>query len=315
LKVLVTGGSGFIGSHLVGRLLAEGFRVLAPHRDAEVPWRLAEHAADRHLRLFEATDLSELGGLAELIRGEKPDVVVHAAAYGVQQQQFTDPCEAVRSNVLGTTVLAEACGRARTGLVVYLGTALEYQAQPGPITEEVPLRPAGLYGATKAAAWTMADFYARVHGLPLVTLRAFSSFGPRENSTKLIPYLIDCALNDRPLRLQTPEHVRDYVYVADVAEAVAWAVRGRLRAGHVYNVATGRGHTVRETAELVYRLLKVPFPRSTAAATPGRGPDSLVGDPGKLRRLGWEPRYTFEQGLAEAVGWYAENWATVEALS
>jgi nucleoside-diphosphate-sugar epimerase len=315
MNVLVTGGSGFIGSHLVGRLLSEGIGVLVPHREEEVPWRLGEYVLHEGLTRFPGADLADSGGIREIIGDLKPDAVVHAAAYGVQQQKFTDPIEAVRTNVEGTTVLAEGCCQARTGLMVLIGTAVEYQKQMGPISEQGAIKPETFYGVTKAAGWMMADYYRRTQGLPLITLRVFPSYGAKETITKLIPYILDCALNGRPLQLRCPDHQLDYIYVADVVEAVVWALKGKLERGQDYNVCTGKGHPVRHIAEQIYRMVDVVFPSTRLEPLAVKPTETLIGDPGKLKGLGWAPGHSLKSGLQETVRWYVEHRAEVEALS
>jgi UDP-glucose 4-epimerase len=322
-RVLITGASGFIGSHIVDRLLDLGYEVIAVHRRAaeKIPLRLRD-ASRRGATLVPEVDLRDCAAIRRALCAARPDAVIHAAAAGVQQQLQHDPVAVAEANVCAATALIEACSAVSLRQFVWLGTAYEYAPDEIPITELRPLRPPTLYGAVKAAAWQIADYYHRAIGLPLVTLRVFPCYGQRESASKLIPFIIGRVLRSQPLDLLTPDYQRDFLHVSDLTDAVALALSGAIAPGEVYNVASSQSLAVRDVAAAVCRIVGVPL---VMRQTPGDrlphlnrvlgNPPTLVGDASRLRALGWQPRIPLDIGLTKTIEWYrnhVDDWEAGE---
>jgi len=296
--VLVTGASGFLGRRVVRALVRQGF-------DAVSVFRTTGFDEDRrHFRL----DLRDTAALQKLFRQFRFSAVIHLAASGVsaEAENFEDM---VAINTLASAALARTALASGIERFLYVGSGFEYRPQAHAMDESTPLGAPNLYGASKAAGWMLLDTLHRVEGLPLVTVRPFSIYGPGENPAKLVPYTILQALHREPIRLTLGSQVRDYVFVEDVVEALRLALGAPSAVGQVYNIGAGPhdARSVRQLLEEILSLMGAPrrlcwFDRSSRGR---RDPPYLVSDPTKAHvELGWRPRVTLEDGLARTIAWY-----------
>jgi nucleoside-diphosphate-sugar epimerase len=315
MKILVTGGTGFIGSCVV--------RQLAEHPDVETivltrgrhePWRLRDGGAfsgPRKPRVDQAdfTDPSQ----CERVLGEiQPEVVIHLAmAYHTLGS--TGGADITEVNYHGTLGLLQAFQRVGGSRFVAAGTCFEYGHQEAPlISEAAPCQPVYDYAQAKARATAAILDRAGSDVQEAIVLRVFAPYGPREDSQRIVPLLIRAALRRERLQLSPGEQVRDYVYVEDVAAAfVTAALHPRLPAARaVYNVCTGVGHSLRQLAEAVGAALGRPLDLAWGAV-PYRPNEMmrLVGDNGRIRdELGWQPQVDLSQGLRYCAGWWDRAW-------
>ena len=249
-SVLVTGASGFLGSHLVRRLVRQGFDVVSVFRKAGF------QEDKRHFRL----DLRDTREVQKIFREFRFASVIHLAASGVsaEAENFED---LVAVNTLATASLARIALSNNVQRFLYVGSAFEYRPQAHSMNEMTPLGPPNLYGASKAAGWMLLDTLYRLEGLPLVTLRPFSTYGPGENPSKLIPYVILQASRGEPIRLTLGSQVRDYVFVDDVLEALRLGLTGPTAVGQVYNIGTGpqEAKSVRQLVEEILTTMGAPL--------------------------------------------------------
>jgi nucleoside-diphosphate-sugar epimerase len=221
--VLVTGASGFVGSHLVRALVRQGYDVVS------VFHRSGIEEDKRHFRI----DLRDSAALEKLFRQFHFSAVIHLAAAGVSAE--TEPFETLAAvNIEATAALGRLAIAYNADRFVQVGTAFEYRPQALPMDESAPLEAPNLYGASKAAGWMLLDALHRLEGLPLVTLRPFSIYGPGECPAKLVPYTILRALAGEPIRLTLGSQVRDYVFVEDLVEAVRLGLTAPRAVGRVY---------------------------------------------------------------------------------
>jgi nucleoside-diphosphate-sugar epimerase len=166
-----------------------------------------------------------------------------------------------------------------------------------------------LYGAAKAAGWLLLDTMHRLDGLPLITFRPFSIYGPGENPARLVPYVILQGLRREPIRLTLGSQVRDYVFIEDVVEAVRLGLTAPAALGKIYNIGTGpqEARSVRQLAEAIVTITGAPmrlcwFDRGDAGR---RNPPYLVSDPTRAHiELGWRPQVRLEEGLERTCAWY-----------
>lgn len=302
--VLVTGASGFIGSHLVRRLVDEGFGLVGTYRNPDELYRLKPVADRIHLVRLDLRDAEAVG---RVLLERQVQWVVHCAAYGVRAEQGIGP-RVVEENVAMATTLGVIALEHQVSRFVYVGSGFEYAPRCFPITEDVALEPVNLYGAAKAASWSVLDYLCRVEGLPLVTVRPFSVYGPGEDLRKFVPYVISSAIRREPAVLTTGDQVRDYVFVEDLVDAIARAL-ARGAPGRTYNLGGGPQYAarVRDVAELVMQLCDVPreLLRYGAANRNRTESPMLVADPTRAHvELGWRPRVTLEEGLRRTIEWY-----------
>jgi dolichol-phosphate mannosyltransferase len=301
MRALVTGGSGFVGANLVRRLLADGHEVHVLLRPGHAPWRLEEVRTDLRVHAVEVAD----PGVADVVAGVRPEWIFHLAAYGAYSSQ-TDVGAIVRTNVVGTVNLVEACMRAGFAAFVHTGSSSEYGFKDHAPAETEWLDPNSHYAVTKASATMFCRYTARSRKAALTTLRLYSAYGPWEEPTRLMPTLVLRGLAGTLPPLVNPDIARDYVHVDDVVEACVLAARGAQAGdGAIYNLGTGVQTTLREIVAIARGVLGV-----TAEPVWGTMPDRSwdtsvwVADARAIREvLGWAPRHDVEGGFREFVAW------------
>lgn len=312
MRLLVTGGCGFIGSNFIRFVLAERPDVRVVNLDALTyaahPGNLEGVDRDPRYRFVHGSIVDE--DRVDRLMGEGVDAVVHFAAESHVDRSLYGPVEFVRTNVQGTLTLLEAARRHGVGRFVQVSTDEVYGSLPaqGRFTEETPLHPNNPYAATKAAADLMAGAYAHTFGLPVVVTRSSNNYGPRQHPEKLIPLCIANAMEDRELPVYGDGlQVRDWLYVEDHCRGILAALE-RGRPGEVYNFGGGDERTNLEVVRAILR--RVGKPDSLIRLVQDRpGHDRRYAiDFSKARReLGWSPQVPFEEGLARTVAWYREN--------
>jgi len=312
-RVLVTGGAGFIPSNVIRHLLDEtGHEVVS--LDALTYAGNLENLADvlAHPRLsFVHGDIRDRELVRELVAGV--DVIVNAAAEShVEKSIEHGASEFVRTNVEGTQILLDAIRDTPVERFVLISSSEVYgTAESVPMHEEHPLNPRSPYAGTKAGSDRLAYSYFVTYGLPIVIVRPFNNYGPRQHPEKVVPRFITQALSDEPLTIHGDGHAsRDWLYVFDDAEAIEAVIDAPLEdvAGEVLNVATGVDVSVSEVADLVLGLLRKP-PELKQHVDERLGQvDRHIGSTEKAERvLGWRARTAFEDGLERTVAWYRDN--------
>lgn len=300
MRILVTGGAGFIGSHSVAALLAAGHTVV-------VLDNLSTGAADNlppaaDLRV---ADLADAAALAGAVAG--CDAVLHLAALVSVPQSLQEPLATFAVNTTGTAAVLEAARRAGVGRVVLASTCAVYGELPGVKDEEAPLRPQVPYSASKLMAEELAACYTRAYGLHTVSLRYFNVYGPRQRADSpysgvLARWCAAVRVGEACRVFGDGEQTRDFVSVHDVAQANLLALGAPgAAAGGVYNVATGAATSLNT---ILATLRELAGPQVRWEHAPPRPGDLLhsQGDSGRLRALGWRPAVDLRAGLAELLG-------------
>ena len=312
IKVLVTGGAGFIGSNFVRYILRE-------HPDWEV------------INLDKLTYAGNLENLKDiqsnprynLVKGDITDrklvgklleqgfnVVVNFAAESHVDRSILDSSPFIETNIQGTQILLEGTKQYKVKLFVQVSTDEVYGSVgvAGRFTEESPLLPNNPYAASKAAAECLCRAYYRTYSLPVIITRCSNNYGPFQFPEKLIPLTITNALEDKPVPVYGDGlNVRDWIHVEDHCRALNLIIE-KGKPGEIYNIG---GNNEKTNLELVHRVLDIlKKPHSLIAFTTDRlGHDYRYAlDIAKIKReLGWEPRMLFEEGLKRTVQWYGEN--------
>ena len=313
---LVTGGAGFIGSHVADRLLAEGFEVhilddLSAGRRENVPSAATFHQLDINT-----------ASAADVVADVAFDVIIHTAAQMDVRKSVADPVFDAVSNVTGTLNLLEAIRRSgRRPRFVYTSTggALYGDFETPPHAETIAKDPASPYGVSKLAVEYYLAYYGRAHGLDYASLRFGNVYGPRQDpysGAGVIGIFCNCILERKPLTvfgdgLQT----RDYTFVSDIVDA-GWlaATRdlppvGRLDA-RAFNVGTTVGTSMLDVAALLQRAAGTELPIRFEGQRVGEQQESFVAIDKARRVLGWEPRVALADGLAVTYEWFASNRLT-----
>jgi dTDP-glucose 4,6-dehydratase len=306
VRVLVTGGAGFIGSHLVDALLERPdveVTILDALTYAGTETNLRDHDADPRFRFVQG-DVADAGAVDSLVHSA--DRVVHAAAETHVDRSIADASAFVRTNVEGTRTVLEAC-RAAGRPLLHVSTDEVYgSTAEGSFAEDSPLRPNSPYAATKAAADLLVRAYGMTYGVPVTIVRGTNAFGPRQHREKAIPTFVLAALEGRPLPVYGDgSNRRLWVHVRDFARGVLTAF-DRGDPATIYNI--GGGHEVAniDLAGEICRLAGAP--ESLITSVPDRpGHDFRYAlEWSRLAALGFRPEIEFEQGLAQTVAWYRE---------
>lgn len=303
-RVLVTGGSGFLGSHLVRRLEKARIPYTAVLHDRPAPEPGAD--GDHWVRL----DLSNAAAVESLVSAARPEIVFHLAGIRGAERTLEFAERAIRGNFLVSQHLLSALGRsARPQRIVLIGTSEEYGRQETiPYTEDLPARPVSPYSASKAAVTQFALLYHQLFGMPVVLLRPFVVYGPGQAPGMLIPSLMEAFVRGEPFAMTEGEQTRDFVYVDDVVDAMVAAAVADGAAGEIFNVCSGEEHPIREVAEEAARVAGAADDALRIGALPYRQNEvwRLVGSNDKACRvLGWSPRVRLEDGLRRT--WNAYN--------
>jgi dTDP-glucose 4,6-dehydratase len=312
MKILVTGGAGFIGSNFV-------LHMLASERDCEIVNldaltyagnldNLTDISHDAHYH-FVRGDVASRADVAAVLT-EGIDAVVHFAAESHVDRSLLGPDVFVRTNVLGTQVLLERAREVKLKRFVMVSTDEVYGSlgAQGSFTEHSPLAPNSPYSASKAAADLLCRAYHHTFGLPVIVTRCSNNYGPFQFPEKLIPLMISNALEDKPLPVYGDgRQVRDWLYVRDHCAALQKVLHGGTP-GLTYNIG---GNSERENVQVVALLLQIlakPASLITHVADrPGHDRRYAI-DASKIRHeLGWQPSVSFEEGLQRTVRWYLDN--------
>jgi dTDP-glucose 4,6-dehydratase len=313
---LVLGSNSFTGAHFVEVLLEGGHEVLAASRSSEpspvfLPYRWAESPSPRTGRLeVHRLDLNDdLGAILALVQEKRPEFVVNFAAQSMVAQSWDRPEDWFRTNTLATVALHEGLRRcAFLRRYVHVSTPEVYGSCSGLVREDAPFNPSTPYAVSRAAAdMSLRTFHAR-WGFPVVTTRAANVFGPGQQLYRIVPRAILSALAKRRLKLEGGgRSVRSFIHARDVAEGtLLLALEGR--AGEAYHLSTDRHLTIRQVVEEVCRQTGASFDEVVEVVDDRPGKDqAYLLDSAKARALGWQPRRSFEEGVAETIRWMRAN--------
>lgn len=304
-QVLVTGAGGFIGSHLVERLLSDGAQVRAfVHYNGRSAWGYLDGLAHPALEFFPG-DIADPMAVARAVTG--CDTVFHLAALIAIPYSYVAPYSYVQANVVGTLNVLEAARAAGVRRVVHTSTSETYgTARYVPIDEAHPLQGQSPYAASKIGADKLAESYHLSFGLPVATLRPFNTYGPRQSARAVIPTVISQLLAGRKtLHLGSLTPVRDFNFVDDtVAGFVALAGADGVE-GEVVNVGSGLGVTIGETVSMIQELLGTSadvITESERVRPEASEVMRLICCSDKARRLmGWQPRTDLRRGLQRTI--------------
>ena len=325
MKILVTGGAGFIGSAVVRLAVARGHGVV--NLDAltyAADLRNVAGAAESPLYAFEKADIRDRAALDRIFAAHAPDAVMHLAAESHVDRSIDAPGTFIETNVMGTFQMLEAAraywvgqGRPEGFRFHHISTDEVFGSlgAEGQFTEETPYDPRSPYSASKAGSDHLVRAWGETYGLPVVLTNCSNNYGPYHFPEKLIPVVILNALHGRPIPVYgAGENVRDWLFVEDHADALL-TVLERGAVGESYNIG---GENERRNIDLVRTICSLlderrpdaaPHDRLIEFVTDRPGHDARYAiDPSRIRtELGWRPSLTVEEGLAKTVDWYVDN--------
>lgn len=312
-KVLVTGAGGFIGSHLTEALLQAGAQVTAlVHYNARNSWGNLELLPEELLKKLTVVsgNIEDSGFVNRVVRGQQ--IVFHLAALIAIPYSYHAPLSYVRTNVEGTLNVLEAAREFEVERIVHTSTSETYgTAIYAPIDEKHPLQGQSPYSASKIGADKIAESFYLSFNTPVVTLRPFNTFGPRQSARAVIPTIISQLLTRDSVKLGSLDPVRDLNYVGDTVRGFLLAASAPQAPGEVINVGSGRGVTIGELFEIIQSIMGVHKPvvlDDQRIRPPKSEVFRLICDPSKAQTiLGWQPSFTLEEGLRRTAEFIAAH--------
>ncbi len=314
MKLLVTGGAGFIGSEFVRQAVNKGYQVAVVDKltyagDLE---RLKE-VEDKII--FYKADITNREFIEHIFKVEKPDMVVHWAAESHVDRSILDASPFIETNVKGTQVLLDVAKESNIKQFINIATDEVYGelGEEGQFYEDTPLIPNSPYSVSKASADMLGRAYYKTYGLPVITVRPSNNYGWWQYPEKLIPVVILKALNDEPIPVYgTGQNVREWLFVSDCAEAV-FEIMEKGKEGEIYNVGSGEERRNIEVVKAILSILNKPEDLITFVKDrPGHDFRYSLNTDKIEREIGWKAKVKFEEGIEKTVKWYLDNMDWVE---
>lgn len=305
-RVVVTGGTGFVGANLVRYLLDAGHELHLIVRPQHATWRLESIRERVHIHVLDLLDPAEL---ERFFRGLSPHWIFHLAVYGAYSSQ-RDLGQMIATNITATANLLHASLNVGFESFVNTGSSSEYGIKQHAANEFESLDPNSYYACTKAAATHLCRHLARERDADITTLRLYSAYGPYEEPTRLIPTLALAALRGQLPPLVSPQTARDFVYVEDVCRAYLLAAsRPQAERGAIYNVGSGVQTTLEEAVRQVREICQIDtLPQWGSMPNRQWDAQTWVADATKIEReLGWQPECDFAEGFRRTMAWFVAH--------
>jgi CDP-glucose 4,6-dehydratase len=308
-SILVTGGTGFVGSHLAYALVAEGARVVVPYRSINPRSYFFSEGLDKRVILVSA-DVKDRNRMADLVTKYEIEDIFHLAAQSIVDTAYFNPLETIETNVLGTANILDAAFNSGTVKRIILASSDKaYGKSRGTYTEESPLLGDHPYESSKAAADVITRAYVTTYRAPVATVRFGNIYGPGDlNASRIIPGIMHTAITGETLHLRSDgTFIRDYVYVGDVVHAYLFLLERMFEvSGNVYNIAGNDSLSVIDLIARAQQTLGIDIPYVIDNTQKNEIPVQHL-DWRKIRSLGWQPQYGLRKGLKETFAWYKKH--------
>lgn len=305
MKILVTGGAGFIGSNIVDKLIEQGHQVVVVDDLSSGKKEYINSKAKFYQINIQAKELEQI------FAKEKPEIVNHHAAHINVRESVKDPIFDAQANILGTLNLLENCRKYKVKKFIFASTggALYGDTDIIPTPENHPTKPISPYGVTKLCAEGYLYYYQQVHNLDYVILRYANVYGPRQDpygEAGVVAIFIQKLLaNEQPIINGDGKQTRDFVFVSDVVDSNVLALTSR--ASEIYNVGTGRETSVDELFHKLTKITGISKTEKHGPPIPGEQRRSCLSYLKIKKRLGWEPKTSLGQGLKKTVEWFKKT--------
>lgn len=303
-KILVTGGCGFIGSHLVKRLLNEGADVSIIDRKGTKTWRLEEQL--KNISIYEM-DITDSRKVEICIKDICPEIVFHLAAYGVDSTQ-KEYIKAAQINILGTINILNSLRDTGCKKFINMSSCAEYGNKKDIMKEDMYPEPVSIYGSSKACATIVAHQIARENNIDIITLRPFGIFGEGEERHKIFSHIILSILEDKEVRLTSCEQLRDYCYIENIIDGLVLSAKSKLKC-NIFNIASGNIFHLKYYVNLIFKHMRTSrIPLYGIVESRKNEMWSPTADISNIHaELGWIPRIGLEDGIVRTIKWYEEN--------
>ncbi len=309
MKILVTGGAGFIGSEFVRQCVKNGIETIVIDKltYAGDLQRLKE--VENKIKFYKA-DINNTEFIDYIFQKEKPDTVVHWAAESHVDRSILDPSIFIETNVKGTQNLLDVAKKYNLKLFINIATDEVYGelGEDGQFYEDTPLIPNSPYSVSKASADMLGRSYYRTYGLPVITVRPSNNYGYWQYPEKLIPVVIIKALNNQPIPVYGKgENIREWLFVSDCGESI-FKIIEKGKVGEIYNVGSGQERRNIEVVKSILDILGKPYDLITYVKDrPGHDYRYSLNTQKIEKEIGWKAKVKFEEGIEKTVKWYLDN--------
>lgn len=297
--ILLTGGTGFIGSHLLEELLNLNKKVILLKRSFSNTWRISEYIENKNLIIKDVDKVN----LNDIFTQFDIEGIFHLAAFSLRVHNYNSVSEMVQSNIEFPTLLLENSVNSNTKFFVNTGSFFEYNLSSSPIYENSNLKPFNLYGSTKIAFENILKFYFDNYALNCQTLKLFTPYGSKDDENKLIPYLIINLIKKNNIFIKSPKKKLDFIYVKDIVNAYIKVMDNILNL-HDYNslnVGTGIGTTILD----VFKIIESELGNYSKVIYGDIETEQVYCSNNKIREiLNWNPKTKLEDGLKETIHFY-----------
>jgi nucleoside-diphosphate-sugar epimerase len=315
LKILITGGTGFIGSNLVHFFHKKGHNLATTMKAQSNPWRISDLLPDID---FFKLDITEKERVNEVFTSFKPDIVINTIAYGGYHFE-TDLARILKINFNGVVNLVESYINSNAELLINTGSSSEYGIKYHPMSEQDVLEPLGPYAVSKAAGTLYSRSRSLESNRKIVILRPFSAYGEYEEAHRLIPYLIYSSIEGKRAKLNDPDNVRDFIYVRDICDAYKNLIerQDKVSSGEIFNLGSGEEYRVSEIVKFIKKI------SGEELNVDWQYDDERVGDKAvrwqaemskMVNILNWRPKYSLKEGLSSTYLWFKENIQKYEVI-
>lgn len=315
LRVLITGGTGFIGANLARYFNSMGHSVAITLQDSSKIWRISDIINRINTFKIDITDFSKV---KEIFNLYKPDIVINTAAYG--GYHFENATQQIfQVNLNGTINLVEAFLQSNSSLLINTGSSSEYGFKDRPMSEGDIIEPYGSYAVSKSASTLYCRSRSIETGRKIVTFRLFSAFGYYEEPHRLVPYVILSTLRESKAILNNPNNIRDFIFIDDISKAYAKLIyqAETVNNGEIFNLGTGEETTIGKIVRIVENLTgkKLEIEWQYDNGRIGDKAEHWAADISKTSNvLNWKPQYTLEQGLSETYKWFKKHISEYEVI-
>jgi dTDP-glucose 4,6-dehydratase len=311
LKLLVTGGAGFIGSNFIRQIMTlhPNFEIVnLDNLTYAGNLNSVKDMEKNPLYTFIKGDICNRDLVSSILTRHSIDKIIHFAAESHVDRSIADPSAFVKTNVFGTHILLECAREHAISSFIHVSTDEVYgSTASGSFSEKAILNPSSPYSASKAGSDLLALSYFTTYNLPVIITRCTNNFGPYQYPEKLIPLFVTNLINSKKVPVYgTGENIRDWIHVSDHCRAIEFLLQ-KGNYGEIYNIGGGNEKTNLQITQMILKLLKKDTSMIEYVANrPGHDFRYSL-DCSKLHALGWKPTYSFEEGLRDTVSWYLQN--------
>ena len=308
MKILVTGGAGFIGSLLVDKLVEKGYEVVVVDNLS-----MGREENLNKKAKFYLMDITYYKVLNEIFKNEKPDLVFHLAAQTLLRKSIDEPLEDAKTNILGTISVLESCRKNNIKKIIYTSTGGARVGEPQylPVDEKHPLNPSSPYGISKHSAEHYIWMYSKLYGIDYLIFCFGNVYGPRDSpeSKRLVPLFIDLILkNQTPKIFGDGNQTRDFIYALDLVEFMAESINKIGKTEHnLFHLANGKQISVNEVFKLLKEISEFNGEAEHDEAIKGEVRDIVLDISLAKKELGWSPKADIEVGIKETWEWFSDR--------